>query len=797
MRRAVALGLACALASGAAHARPFTVEDLLGLQDLGRTAFSPDGRWLVLDVEAPWKSAGRFDLDAKTFLALGRPMVVDLQSSAPARDLLLFEPGAGYSTGAFSPDGTKVVVFRQTGHRLDLGVVTLATGKATWTGLSVDTELFAPAARWLGPDRLLVLSREPEDTRALPRAWIHQVRSTQAWAAQAVGDASGVALGSGRFAAGNPAPPRARLVVVDLATAKARVLASGPFVTMILSPDRARAALISETEAVPIGLSVPSLSKSSQRRRLALVDLTSGRKVEPCPTCDLANIPPAWSRDSRQVLAAARRDGDVATFGYWRFAFTGLATPLAPSLATDDSPGPNPRVVGGATWLGDAPTILAKPPGGRFDWWRLTAKGPINLTASLASPAAPAIAASPSALMASTPTGPIRVTAEGKIEPLAPASARLDLGARLAGDPVTAAVVRANGAVRAIWPTAGPAWVDAVAAGDRILDVLPERGLSAVISRDAYGVRTVTVRDRAGAGRKVLTLNADLAGTPAATPQAISHRDPAGRTRTSWLYLPPGGPKPDTPLIVVPYPGAAYPTPPSDSEPGVLAFSANTQILTSAGYAVLVPSLPIDPGAEPSKDLAASILMAIDAARAQAPFLSATRLALWGQSFGGWGALMTATQTDRFKAVIATSPITDLFTFYGQISPQLLAAPDRYLVLPGLYGWSETGQGQMGVPPWRDVGRYLRNSPALLADKITAPVMLVTSDSDFTSGQSPPLFGALYRQGKDAQLILYRGEGHVVLSPGNVRDLYARALAFLAASLGPPTGAVAPIRPSQ
>ncbi len=797
MRRAAALGLAYALACGAVQACPFTVEDLLCLQDLGRTAFSPDGRWLVLDVEAPWKSAGRFDLDAKTFLALGRPMIVDLKSPAPARALLPFEPGAGYSTGAFSPDGTKVVVFRQTGHRLELGVVVLATSATTWSGLSVDTELFAPVARWLAPDRLLVLSREPEDIRALARSWIHQAASTRAWTAQAAGQGSGVAIGAGRYGAGNPAPPPAKLVILDLASAKTRALATGPFVTMALSPDREHVALIGEAEAITVGLEPPSLSKSSQRRRLTLVDLASGQKLQPCPTCDLANVPPAWSADSRHVLAAARRDDEGPAFGYWRFSFGGSARRLAPSLTTDDSPGPNPRVVGGAAWLGGAPTILAKPPGGRLDWWRLTARGPVNLTALLAAPAAPAIVVGPTALIAPTSTGPTRVTATGKIEPLAAASDRLDLAARLAGDPAPAVVVRTKGAMRAIWPTTGPAWIDATLATDRIVDVLPEHGLTAVTSRDAHGVLTVTVRDRAGTARTVLTLNAELVAITQATPIAVRHRDPAGRARTSWLYLPPGAARPDTPLIVVPYPGASYPTPPSESEPGVLAFSANTQILTSAGYAVLVPSLPIDPQVEPSTDLAASILAAVDAARAQTPFLSSTRLALWGQSFGGWGALMAATQTDRFRAVIATSPITDLFTFYGQMSPQLLAAPDRYLVLPGLYGWSETGQGQMQGPPWRDVGRYLRNSPALLADKITAPVMLVTSDSDFTSGQSPPLFGALYRQGKDAQLVLYRGEGHVVLSPDNVRDLYARALAFLAASLGPlPEAAPAP-RPSQ
>ena len=57
-----------------------------------------------------------------------------------------------------------------------------------------------------------------------------------------------------------------------------------------------------------------------------------------------------------------------------------------------------------------------------------------------------------------------------------------------------------------------------------------------------------------------------------------------------------------------------------------------------------------------------------------------------------------------------------------------------------------------------------------------------------------------WRLGKDAQLLEYRGEQHVMISPGNVRDLYARAFAFSRDSLGDEPGGTAKpeaIRPSQ
>lgn len=786
MRQAAALGLACALACGQAHADPFTVEHLLSLQDIGRTAFAPGGRWLVLDVEAPWKEAQRFDLDAMTFVALGRPMIVDLADKAPARPLLPVEAGVTYTTGAFSPDGTRIVVFRLQDDRLDLGVVTLATGVTLWPDIPVDVELGAPVARWIDDKTLIVLSRTSETTRSLGRGRVHQVRSTAAWVAQAKGEPSGVVLGAGRYQALNPPSAEARLISVDTRTGAIRALAQGAFIDMAVSPDHRRVALIAQGQGLSAGLEAPSLFKSGQRRRLVLADLWSGAVSTPCPACDLANLPPAWSPDSRSVLAAARLDGASASFGYWRLSVDGQTKALAPDLTTIDSPGRDPRVTGGSAWLAGDPVVLARRGSEtRLDWWRLSARGPVKLTGALPTAAGPAIAGARDGLLIATASGPSRLTAKGEIEPLAPATARLGMPARLASETARAVVATERGQTRAIWPKAGAPWPDATPAGERLLDLLPEEALTVSLSRSARGVKTVVVRDRAGTARTVLTLNSGLAQVQAAAPIAVAHLDPKGQARTSWLYLPADKAASDIPLVVSPYPGSAYPTAPFESEPGEIALTANTQILTSAGFAVLVPSLPIAADADPGEGLADAMLAAVDAARAQHPQLSATRLALWGQSYGGWGSLLAATQTDRFKAVIATSPITDLFTFHGLLSPQGLAAPDRYMALPAFYGWSETGQGRMLKAPWQDRERYWRNSPALLTDRIKAAVMLVTSDSDFTSGQSAPVFSALFRQDKDALLINYRGEAHVVLSPANVRDLYARALSFLSDTIGP------------
>lgn len=804
MRQAAALGLACALVGGLAHTQTFTVDHLLSLQDLTKAAFSPGGRYLVMDVEAPWDQAGRYDLDANTYLALGRPMIIEAPlaagtvTAAIARPLLPMEDGAGYTTGDFSPDGARIVVYRLRGSRLELGVTTLASGETIWPGVEVDTEVFAPVARWIDETSLLVLERSADNARAFAGGWAHQTHSTRAWAAQASGQASGTVLGSGRYRVLNPPSPPTRLLVVDIGTGAARSMATGAFVDMTLSPDRQHVALVLDGDRLPATLEPPSLAKGTDRRRLMIADLRTGKTIVPCPACDMARLSPAWSPDSQAVLAAARLDGGSAAFSYWRLAVDGTHRPLAPDLTLLDSAGRDPRPIGGAAWLsGDAVVLARRGAETRQDWWRLSLRGPVKLTGALISPG-PALSVGREGVLLMEPDGPVCVKPDGAIERLAEASARLAFKARLKGDPARQVVATTGGVSRPIWPDRGDSWPNATPMKDRVLDIAPEHGLTASLSRSASGVKAVTIRDRAGVARTALILNPQMAAVRTAAAIAVPHQGADGQTRTSWLYMPPGTTSDDIPVVVTPYPGSAYPTPPTAAEPGELAFSANVQLITGAGYAALVPSLPIADDAEPGAGLAAAILSALDAARVQQPRLSKIRAALWGQSFGGWGVLMAATQTDRFRAVIATSPITNLVSFYGVLSPQALAAPERYFPLPSMYGWSETGQGRMLAPPWRAPDRYARNSPALLSHKITAPVMLVTSDSDFTTGQAAPMFSALFRQDKDAVLLNYRGEGHLVLNPENLRDLYTRAFSFLRDTMGSPAVTRAEAtRPSQ
>jgi dipeptidyl aminopeptidase/acylaminoacyl peptidase len=88
---------------------------------------------------------------------------------------------------------------------------------------------------------------------------------------------------------------------------------------------------------------------------------------------------------------------------------------------------------------------------------------------------------------------------------------------------------------------------------------------------------------------------------------------------------------------------------------------------------------------------------------------------------------------------------------------------------------AEAGQLRMGSPPWKDFYRYLRNSPLFYVDRIETPLMIIQGDLDYVAmQQGEQVFTALHRQNKRAMFVRYWGEGHVLESPANIRDLWGR-----------------------
>lgn len=795
MRRLAALAIGCALiTSGTAHAVPYTVDRLLALEELGPVQVDPSQRWLVVQRYDRFDRAPTYDLDFRTRLGLGRVQVFDLMAGGAERRLEL-PPGAGYTNFGVSPGGRRLAIARLGGHAYELGVVDLQTGKARWLGTTPRQQIWGPSVLWRSDDELLVLAR-PADFPDVTFGYGFQgfERLVARRDATSRGQSGATVIGSGKHLDLVPTGPSVGLVSIDLKSGRKRVLIPGEVRDMALSPDRRVVAGVVEAEAIQYVLPEPSTSASNPvRKRLTLVDLETGRATTPCESCDPMDRFVSWAPDSRQVLIYARQGavGYASAGRFWRLAIDGRSEPLdlaglTPALGeTYDTAG-----VPLAGWLDGVPVVRArKASGGRADYWRIAGAARTNLTADLPGESR-AIGADASAWAVATADQVWRVTADGAQSWNVAQSAVTSLAAPQPGFrgsqnfvPPLRDLALTSTAAQPPLPWLGPR-LAAPTEGDRVAAQTSTGQVR--IAKDLHGVETVVLRRSDQTTRLLATINAGLADVEAASPIAIHHKGADGAALTSWLYLPPGQPRGrHLPVVVLPYPGDSSATSPRVQQPGVLFMSTNAQVLAAHGYAALVPAMPYLAGRDPIEGLAEQILAPVDAAAAEG-LVDPERIALWGHSYGGWAVVAAATQSDRFKAIIATAATYNLSAGYGRMGPQQYLVPEAGLTVFASTGWQESGQARLHVPPWKDPALYQRNSPLTYVDRIKAPVAIFHGDNDKGLEQAQDLFGALYRQGKDAILVTYHGEGHTFFSPGNVRDYFARVLGLLDETIGPP-----------
>ena len=194
----------------------------------------------------------------------------------------------------------------------------------------------------------------------------------------------------------------------------------------------------------------------------------------------------------------------------------------------------------------------------------------------------------------------------------------------------------------------------------------------------------------------------------------------------------------------------------------------NPQMWASRGYAVLYPDIPLHTGT-PIDDLVSAVIPAVNRV-VELGVADPQRLALMGQSFGGYNTIALLTRTSIFKAAVATSAAsTDLFAAYTSF-------------LNGEAPWAgyyEEGQGGMKGHPWEFKTRYWENSPFFFLENVTTPLMMQRGTEDMISIQSGNVYNALKRLGKDVELLEYEHENHVVQQPVNVIDFWNRRIAWL------------------
>lgn len=785
---------------GQTAARPFTIEDLLTTESFGAAGIDPSGRWLVFEQRDPYVTARRFDYNTRTSWGLSRLKTVDLQAPLQARPALAVDPGPGVLMGAFSPGGARLAVYRLDGTHWTLGILTLATGDVRWLRVTPQETGPGRALQWLSDDALLVIARRdglaPLTVR---RGFVLAERLPGLWAAAARGDGAHEVLGSGRYLEVRRRAPDADLLRVEAATGRTTVLASGAFTDLELSPDHRRVALLAagaDLQPRPDGPVRGLRGLETEANALEVLDLWSGELSRPCRDCDLLPQLLSWSPSGRRLLVLSRgvdglwSSGRLTALDVASGRMVGVAAGLL--LRLDQNP------VGAWTaWMGEDPLVLARRPGGaRDDWFRLGAEGPVNLTRNLPATPEARLRAASGQLLTVVAGGEVwTVTRSGRVLSHGPggvtgiSGVRSGDGARLDRSPDEPVLVRRR-------TSSGEHLGRLTAQGLRPSRLTVREGgvvastltTAAVVVARASGVEQLQVASGQGTPVPVAQVNARLADTDVMEVRAVRHTDVDGRDMTSWLYLPTGRAG-RLPVLVRPYLGAGFGTAPRDP-PGELGFPLNLRLLTAHGYAVLVPSLPRPSGGlvEPTDRLAERILRAVDAAATDTQVgdrLDTERLAIVGYSFGGYTVMATLAQTDRFRAGVSLSGISDLTALWGGLSPFSAVEPEGGYTPNWRAGGVENTQTRLGRPPWEVPERYRRNSPLYAADQITTPLMLVHGAQDqIPIAQSEAMYAALFRQGKDAVFVTYFGALHTLTSPGDVRDVYVRLFAFLDEHLG-------------
>jgi acetyl esterase/lipase len=301
----------------------------------------------------------------------------------------------------------------------------------------------------------------------------------------------------------------------------------------------------------------------------------------------------------------------------------------------------------------------------------------------------------------------------------------------------------------------------------------PDIDVAVFTANERNGTRLVL--EHRGEPRALVATNGFLADIAEGALKQIEYRSLEGQDLKAWIIYPPGFKEGARyPVVAWVYAGSVVRETPSLLTRLNSSHPLNLQLLAARGYVVLLPSMPLAPEREPSDpymELPKGVLPALDKL-VDMGIADPKRLGVMGQSYGGYSTYGLITLTNRFKAAVSLAGLNDLVSLYGIFDMRSRYEPYAH---ERLFSQSiaESGQIRMGNPPWKDAGRYLRNSPLFYVDRVQTPLLIVQGDMDYVAlQQGEQFFTALYRQGKRARFARYWGEGHVFSSPANIRDMW-------------------------
>ncbi|HWR36825.1 MAG TPA: prolyl oligopeptidase family serine peptidase [Clostridia bacterium] len=800
-----------------------TVDDLFTIEQFGNAVVSPNGEWIAVVVKRARTKAETYKKDYLWENDHADIWLIPRRGGEPQNVTNGKVDGTGYWNPVWSPDSKKIALMStKGGDNARLYVWEKDSGKLkrlTEEGVQLEAGALGygsyNAVVWVSNTEILcpVLAKGELDPsfeadlrtpRIALREWPKAPKGIDATASVLE---SGIDTPIQRVSGG-------KLLLLDVTTGIARKLADGTFSNIIPSPQGGRAAVIAEAGSM---LPDPKrlLKRVYQRRsRLGIVEFRPTPQFrwidgvyDPIfPNFHETN-PHSWSPDGKTFGVIGKSSPTEVDAGtpFLVTAGTGESQKLStPGLTVSD-----------LSWTGNGQLVLRASPihaeneESRFDWWLFNtgnAIAPRNITSIMKTV--------PTSLFATSDFNTVSGIASGKLWVIDLQTGPRDAVPSL-GDVKTIAwpdeqYLRCN-IVKDIVVVAGSNEFYRVdlsnPSGRATSFVRPSTEATllqysllndiAVFKAEESEGSFVWTADSGGKQfERRMALNEHLKDIANSERLLIEYRANDGQDSKALLLLPVGYKKGEKyPLIAWVYAGSIQRSIKGWSKSSPT--SLNLNLLTSHGYAVLIPSMPLQPtgqGSDPFMDIPKGVLPAVDKV-VELGIADPERLGVMGQSYGGYSTYALVTQTTRFKAAITLAGYSDLFSLYSQFE-----ARDRYSERPHenlfMELMSETQQTRMGTHPWDNLWRYLRNSPVFFLDRVQTPLMIIQGDMDYVSiGQGEEFFSGMYRLNKRARFVRYWGEGHTIESPANIRDMWQRVFSWFDEFLKP--GSSSPVLKSS
>jgi dipeptidyl aminopeptidase/acylaminoacyl peptidase len=796
--------------------RPFEVNDLFELEDLGQFyggpyAYSADGRRLAYTRIRPKKTLANFTWEFLWGNA-GADVWVQLRSGdAPVNITRGVDDGSGWWAPEWSPDGLSLAMLSTRGGNVYVWIwdsTTRRLRQLSHRGVDL-VDIQQRPYLWLDSHRLIVsLLDGPDKANGIKEALLTPMTATREWSKTPLGREATVSAIESGVAVDAITMARTKLVVIDTETANERVIADGNTRGWALSGDQLAFAqqihvtLPSENEPLP------AYGSGFYRLRVVRLDDKSVPVSLALENIGVLESSLRWSPDRKEISFVGRPAKNHSSVEIYRYGVLTqkLRRMQVAGLCIHSENGQSAAL----EWTADKQLLLqafecSSPQRDltSLHWWLVQKDGRhVCLTRELREPF--------QELWPNKERSVFFGAADGALWRLSPDSKATNRLVRTADD-----------VSRILWPQRGSATTQSFPPGMSFSSLIFETkhqaeeghsntyvldlkdGSIAPIHKPIESAEVVAFSASTGEltfsanSRNGLTLwrasvlsnthevlfraNEFLHDIAEGQFKAIEYTSLRGQRLTAWLLLPPGyDPLKKYPLIVSVYPGLMYDEHAPEWDRINRNFSLNLQIAAAKGFVVLFPSMPLaSPGVKDDPLLRApeGVLPAIDKA-IDLGIADSQQLFLLGASFGGFATYALVTQTDRFKAAVVLAGLSNLVSLYGQFDARVRYSvrPQSSLTQPPLM---ELSQGRMASPPWKDPERYVRNSPIFSADRVHTPLMIIQGDLDYVPiQQGEEFFTALYRQGKRAEFVRYWGEGHVMQSPANIRDMWTRIFAW-------------------